>query len=168
LATASNTSATGFRIFPCTWNRSSIAGFQLGGSDGSAREGWSRRRHSRGRVFKALADWRRRKILDLLKTGPRTTGELCEHFAELDRCTVMQHLGVLEAAELVIVQRRGRQRWNYLNPIPLKKSTTAGSPDTPRPRSGSSRSLNTISSDQATDRAEAPEGRVRRRGGNRR
>jgi DNA-binding transcriptional ArsR family regulator len=107
-------------------------------------------------------------MLDLLKTGPRTTGELCEHFAELDRCTVMQHLGVLEAAELVIVQRRGRQRWNYLNPIPLKKSTTAGSPDTPRPRSGSSRSLNTISSDQATDRAEAPEGRVRRRGGNRR
>jgi DNA-binding transcriptional ArsR family regulator len=72
-------------------------------------------------VFKALADWRRREILDLLKAGPRTTGELCAHFAQLDRCTVMQHLGVLEAAELVIVQRRGRQRWNYLNPVPIKE-----------------------------------------------
>ena len=72
-------------------------------------------------VFKALADWRRRRILDLLKARPRTTGELCDEFPELDRCTVMQHLGVLEAAELVIVQRRGRQRWNYLNPIPIKE-----------------------------------------------
>jgi DNA-binding transcriptional ArsR family regulator len=72
-------------------------------------------------VFKALADWRRRRILDLLKAGPRTTGELCDQFPGLDRCTVMQHLGVLEAAELVIVQRRGRQRWNYLNPLPIKK-----------------------------------------------
>jgi DNA-binding transcriptional ArsR family regulator len=72
-------------------------------------------------VFKALADWRRRKILDLLKAGPRTTGDLCDQFPGLDRCTVMQHLRVLEAAELVIVQRRGRQRWNYLNPIPIKE-----------------------------------------------
>jgi DNA-binding transcriptional ArsR family regulator len=72
-------------------------------------------------VYKALADWRRRRILDLLKAGPRTTGELCDEFAGLDRCTVMQHLDVLEAAELVIVQRRGRHRWNYLNPIPIKE-----------------------------------------------
>lgn len=72
-------------------------------------------------VFKALADWRRRKILDLLKAGPRTTGDLCDQFPGLDRCTVMQHLRVLEAAELVIVQRRGRRRWNYLNPIPIKE-----------------------------------------------
>jgi DNA-binding transcriptional ArsR family regulator len=72
-------------------------------------------------VFKALADWRRRKILDLLKAGPRTTGALCDQFPGLDRCTVMQHLRALEAAELVIVRRRGRQRWNYLNPIPIKE-----------------------------------------------
>ena len=72
-------------------------------------------------VFKALADWRRRKILDLLRAGPKTTGELCEQFGELDRCTVMQHLGVLESAELIIVQRRGRHRWNYLNPLPIKE-----------------------------------------------
>jgi DNA-binding transcriptional ArsR family regulator len=72
-------------------------------------------------VFKALADGRRRRILDLLKKAPRTTGELCERFAgALDRCTVMQHIGVLERAGLVIVRRAGRQRWNYLNVAPFK------------------------------------------------
>jgi DNA-binding transcriptional ArsR family regulator len=59
-------------------------------------------------------------MLDLLKEGPRTTGELCDRFPELDRCTVMQHLGVLERADLVIAWRRGRQRWNYLNPLPIR------------------------------------------------
>jgi DNA-binding transcriptional ArsR family regulator len=72
-------------------------------------------------VFRALADWRRRRILDLLRKAPRTTGELCERFKDaLDRCTVMQHIGVLERAGLVIVRRTGRQRWNYLNVAPFK------------------------------------------------
>ncbi|HKU43793.1 MAG TPA: helix-turn-helix domain-containing protein [Polyangiales bacterium] len=72
------------------------------------------------RVFKALADSRRREILDLLKRSARTTGELCDHFGEIDRCTVMQHIGVLERAGLLIVRREGRQRWNYLNAMPIK------------------------------------------------
>ena len=73
-------------------------------------------------MFKALADARRREILDLLKDNARTTGELCEHFASsLDRCTVMQHIGVLERAGLVISRREGRQRWNHLNAMPLKE-----------------------------------------------
>jgi DNA-binding transcriptional ArsR family regulator len=72
------------------------------------------------RVFKALGDARRRRMLDLMRGAPRTTGELCDHFPELDRCTVMQHLSVLEDAELVIVRRAGRYRWNYLNPLPIK------------------------------------------------
>lgn len=71
------------------------------------------------RVFKALASPLRRQMLDDLRDQPMTTGSLCKHFAELDRCTVMQHLKVLEDAELVIVQRRGRERWNHLNPIPI-------------------------------------------------
>jgi len=72
-------------------------------------------------VFKALADSRRRRILDLLKAQPRTTGELCEAFeGALDRCTVMQHIGVLERAGLVIARREGRTRWNYLNAAPFK------------------------------------------------
>lgn len=41
------------------------------------------------------------------------------HFPDLDRCTVMQHLRVLEQADLVTVVRRGRERWNHLNPIPI-------------------------------------------------
>ena len=71
-------------------------------------------------LFKALADGRRREILDLLKDAPRTTGELCKHFeVALDRCTVMQHLGVLERADLVIARRQGRLRWNHLNATPF-------------------------------------------------
>src|SRR2546430_17147470 len=72
-------------------------------------------------VFKALADHRRRDMLDLLKEQPRTTGELCERFRQLDRCTVMQHLRVLEKADLIIVKREGRLRWNYINPLPIKE-----------------------------------------------
>lgn len=71
-------------------------------------------------VFKALADARRRRMLDLLKERPRTTGDLCARFRGLDRCTVMQHLGVLERAGLVIVKRRGRERWNYLDVAPIQ------------------------------------------------
>ena len=73
------------------------------------------------RIFKALAAPTRRSILDELKNHPRTTGALCARFPALDRCTVMQHLKVLEAAELVIVRREGRERWNHLNPLPIKQ-----------------------------------------------
>jgi DNA-binding transcriptional ArsR family regulator len=72
-------------------------------------------------VFKALGDSRRREILDLLKERARTTGELVERFKQLDRCTVMQHLSVLEKADLIIVKREGRLRWNYINPLPIKE-----------------------------------------------
>jgi len=72
-------------------------------------------------IFRALGDSRRREILDLLKNRGRTTGELCDHFKQLDRCTVMQHLRALEKADLVIVKREGRLRWNYVNPLPIKE-----------------------------------------------
>jgi DNA-binding transcriptional ArsR family regulator len=72
-------------------------------------------------IFKALADQKRRKILDLLKDEPKTTGDICDHFKALDRCTVMQHLGVLEKSGLVIAKRDGRKRWNYLNAVPIRE-----------------------------------------------
>ncbi|MGI0019447.1 MAG: ArsR/SmtB family transcription factor [Nitrososphaera sp.] len=72
-------------------------------------------------ILKALGDARRREMLDLLRKKPRTTGEVCDHFKKLDRCTVMQHLGVLERADLIIAKRRGRYRWNYINPLPIKE-----------------------------------------------
>ncbi|HXH53711.1 MAG TPA: helix-turn-helix domain-containing protein [Sphingomicrobium sp.] len=71
------------------------------------------------RIFKALANPVRRQILDDLKDQPLTTGSLCAHFPELDRCTVMMHLKVLEDAALVIPVRKGRERWNHLNPLPI-------------------------------------------------
>lgn len=70
-------------------------------------------------IFKALGHRVRRRILDMLKSEPHTTGMLCAVFPELDRCTVMQHLGVLEEAGLVIAERRGRERWNHLDALPV-------------------------------------------------
>ncbi len=79
------------------------------------------RRDKQGAVFKALADDRRRAMLDLLREGPLTTGDICLRFKKLDRCTVMQHLAVLEGADLVIAKRDGRVRWNYLNVVPVQE-----------------------------------------------
>lgn len=73
------------------------------------------------KIFKALAAPIRRELLDALRDNPQTTGDLCRRFAQVSRCTVMQHLGVLEEADLVIVNRIGRQRWNHLNAIPIKR-----------------------------------------------
>ena len=72
------------------------------------------------RIFKALSAPIRRAVLDALRDRPRTTGELCLRFSNVDRCTVMQHLKILEEADLVIVRREGRARWNHLNPLPIK------------------------------------------------
>jgi DNA-binding transcriptional ArsR family regulator len=72
-------------------------------------------------VFKALAGADRRRILDALREGPRTTGEVCEALPHLDRTTVMQHLGVLERARLVISEKQGRSRWNYLDVSPIQR-----------------------------------------------
>jgi DNA-binding transcriptional ArsR family regulator len=60
-------------------------------------------------------------MLDALRDGPMTTGALCARFPTLDRCTVMQHIRVLGAADLIIVQWRGRERWNHLNVLPIKE-----------------------------------------------
>ncbi len=70
-------------------------------------------------IFKALGHRVRRRMLDALKAEPLTTGMLCDRFAELDRCTVMQHLGVLESAGLIVAERRGRERWNHLDALPV-------------------------------------------------
>jgi DNA-binding transcriptional ArsR family regulator len=70
-------------------------------------------------VFKALGHRVRRRILDALKVQSRTTGMLCDMFPEIDRCTVMQHLGVLEEAGLVVAEKRGRERWNHLDALPV-------------------------------------------------
>jgi len=70
-------------------------------------------------IFKALGNGTRRSILDTLRDQPLTTGALVALFPDIDRCTVMQHLRVLEAADLILVERKGRTRWNHLNPLPI-------------------------------------------------
>ncbi len=72
-------------------------------------------------VFKALAGSDRRRILDLLRTAPMTTGDICKELHWLNRCTVMQHLGVLESARLIITRKEGRSRWNYLDVSPIQR-----------------------------------------------
>jgi DNA-binding transcriptional ArsR family regulator/uncharacterized protein YndB with AHSA1/START domain len=72
-------------------------------------------------VWRALGDPTRRRLLDLLAAGPQTTGWLADQF-ELSRYGIMRHLGVLETAGLVTVQRRGKHRLNHLNPVPLRQA----------------------------------------------
>jgi DNA-binding transcriptional ArsR family regulator len=70
-------------------------------------------------VFKALADRSRRKLLDQLhKSNGQTLGGLCAHL-EMTRQAVTKHLLLLEAAHLVAVAWRGREKLHYLNPVPL-------------------------------------------------
>lgn len=72
------------------------------------------------RLFKALADPSRRKLLDLLHAHDgRTLSELCAHL-DMTRQGVTQHLAVLEAANLVATVRRGREKLHFLNPVPLQ------------------------------------------------
>jgi DNA-binding transcriptional ArsR family regulator len=72
-------------------------------------------------VWKALASPARRAMLDDLRNGPMTTGAIAARFPKLSRFAVMQHLRVLEEAELVIPRREGRERYNYLNPVPIQQ-----------------------------------------------
>jgi DNA-binding transcriptional ArsR family regulator/uncharacterized protein YndB with AHSA1/START domain len=70
-------------------------------------------------VFRALADPTRRGLLDDLRRGPRTTGELVAANPQMTRYGVMAHLDVLEEAGLIVVTRQGRHRTNHLNPVPI-------------------------------------------------
>jgi DNA-binding transcriptional ArsR family regulator len=71
-------------------------------------------------IFKALAHPLRRAMCDELKLRPLTTSQLCACFPERDRCTVMQHLGVLEQAGLVVPVRKGRERFNHFDAMPIQ------------------------------------------------
>jgi uncharacterized protein YndB with AHSA1/START domain/DNA-binding transcriptional ArsR family regulator len=70
-------------------------------------------------VFKALADPTRRQLLDSLNAeGGQNLRELCAGL-EMARQSVTKHLAILEAAELVVTVRRGRERLHYLNAAPI-------------------------------------------------
>lgn len=71
------------------------------------------------KVFKALGDPTRRKLLDLLcAQNGQTLGELCEHL-DMKRQSVTQHIGLLEEANLLTTVWRGREKLHFINPVPL-------------------------------------------------
>ena len=71
------------------------------------------------KVFKALADPSRRKLLDQLHANNgQTLSELFEHL-DMTRQAVTKHLALLEAANLVVTVWRGREKLHYLNPVPI-------------------------------------------------
>jgi len=70
-------------------------------------------------VFKALADPLRRRLLDdLRERNGRTLNELCEGRG-MTRQAVTKHLALLETANLVVTEKRGREKLHYLNPVPI-------------------------------------------------
>ncbi|MFH8472875.1 ArsR/SmtB family transcription factor [Streptomyces sp. NPDC018000] len=69
-------------------------------------------------VFGVLANPVRRKLLESLRAGPRSTGDLAGLF-ELGRPAVSEHLAVLRSAGLVREEPRGRQRFYHLQPAGL-------------------------------------------------
>ena len=71
------------------------------------------------KVFKALADVSRRQLLDRLrKKNGLSLSELCEKH-DMSRQAVTKHLVLLEAANLVVTVKRGREKLHYLNPVPI-------------------------------------------------
>jgi DNA-binding transcriptional ArsR family regulator len=71
-------------------------------------------RHPPNAVFRALADDTRRGILDYLRAGPRTSGEIADQF-QSSWPTISRHLAVLRAGGLVVTERKGQAIYYELN-----------------------------------------------------
>jgi uncharacterized protein YndB with AHSA1/START domain len=71
-------------------------------------------------VIAAIADPSRRALLDALRTRDgQTVTELGACLPQLGRHAVLKHIGVLETCDLVVTSKIGRQRYCYLNPVPI-------------------------------------------------
>ena len=66
------------------------------------------------KTFKALSDQNRREILDLLKGGAMTAGEIGEHFP-VSGATVSHHLSILKEEGLILDDRQGKYIYYELN-----------------------------------------------------
>lgn len=104
------------------------------------------------KVFKALADPTRRHLLDRLhERNGQTLGELCDGVA-MTRQSATQHLGLLEAANLISTQRRGREKLHYLNPVPLQEMQERWIDKFERPRLRALSSIKRRAEAQMTER----------------
>jgi len=75
------------------------------------------------KIFKALADSTRRRLLDRLReNNGQTLTALCARPA-MSRQAVTKHLRLLEQANLVVTMWQGREKLHYLNPVPIHQIT---------------------------------------------
>jgi uncharacterized protein YndB with AHSA1/START domain/DNA-binding transcriptional ArsR family regulator len=72
------------------------------------------------RVFRALGDSSRRRLLDALHLQDGQTLRRLEGQLDMTRFGVMKHLRILEDAGLVTTKRIGREKRHYLNPVPIR------------------------------------------------
>lgn len=72
-------------------------------------------------VFEALSHPVRRRVLNLLRAGPMSAGELAGHF-DLTKPTLSVHFGKLKKADLVAVERRGTSLIYHLNASLLEET----------------------------------------------
>lgn len=72
-------------------------------------------------VLNALAEPRRRDILELMRSGELSAGQVADHFPDVTRAAISQHLKVLEKAELVQVRREGTSRIYRTRPEGLQE-----------------------------------------------
>lgn len=71
-------------------------------------------------VFQALANDKRRKLLDYIKQHPGClVKDVCKNF-DVTRIAVMKHLTVLEKADLLITDKRGRDKHLFINVVPIQ------------------------------------------------
>ena len=75
-------------------------------------------------ALKALAEPRRREIVRLVWSQERPATDIADHFAEVTRSEISQHLGVLKAAGLVTERREGTRRLYRADRAEMKKLRT--------------------------------------------
>ena len=71
-------------------------------------------------TLKALADPTRREILNLLKSGTKSAGEICDQF-DITAAAISRHLSVLKDADLIRDEREGKYIYYELNASVLEE-----------------------------------------------
>ena len=72
------------------------------------------------KVFNALAHETRRQILDfVMQHAGALSGEIADQFG-ISRIAVSKHIKILEQANLLIIEKSGRERLHYFNPMPIQ------------------------------------------------
>ena len=71
-------------------------------------------------TLKALADPTRREILNLLKSGKKSAGEITDHF-DITGAAISRHLSVLKEADLIEDTRDGKYIFYELNASVLEE-----------------------------------------------